>query len=178
MSDPDHLLLVTEFMSRGTLKEWLYGHIPGGRKPWRKLSERLRMALQVRSQPRVLMDLFINDKSMSHSAAVRTPLSPSMELTRAAASRSLPLLIMISLLSCPFPFFLVCLSELHRVACICQHRGQRYSGKFMLRDRMQQASRQQKPWPGLCAGVTRHGGTGELRPSHCPQRSEDVKRFH
>jgi hypothetical protein len=48
MSDPDHCLLVTELMSRGTLKEWLHGHVPGGRKPWHKLSERIRMALQVR----------------------------------------------------------------------------------------------------------------------------------
>jgi serine/threonine protein kinase len=64
------------------------------------------------------MDLFINDKSMSHSAAVRTPLSPSMELTLAAASGSLPLLIMISLLSCPFPFFLVSCTVLHASASI------------------------------------------------------------
>jgi serine/threonine protein kinase len=51
MADMDNCLLVTEFMTGGTLKEWLYGHVPGGRKPWRKLSERLQRALEVRTLP-------------------------------------------------------------------------------------------------------------------------------
>ena len=48
MDDMDNCLLVTEFMPGGTLKEWLYGTVPGGRRPWRKLSDRLRKALEVR----------------------------------------------------------------------------------------------------------------------------------
>ena len=47
LSDAESCMLVTEFMTGGNLKEWLYGSVPGGRKPWRKLSERLNKALQV-----------------------------------------------------------------------------------------------------------------------------------
>jgi serine/threonine protein kinase len=47
MADPDNCLLVTEFMTGGTLKEWLYGSVPGGRKPWHMLSQRLEKGLHV-----------------------------------------------------------------------------------------------------------------------------------
>jgi serine/threonine protein kinase len=46
LSDSERCLLVTEYMPGGNLKDWLYG-MPGARKPRRKLSERLRMALHV-----------------------------------------------------------------------------------------------------------------------------------
>lgn len=47
LSDSGRCLLVTEFMTGGSLRDWIHG-APGTRKPQRKLSERLRMALQVR----------------------------------------------------------------------------------------------------------------------------------
>ena len=48
LSDSERCLLVTEYMSGGNLKDWVHG-TPGTRKPIRRLSERLRMALHVRA---------------------------------------------------------------------------------------------------------------------------------
>lgn len=47
LSDSERCLLVTEYMSGGSLKDWIHG-MPGARKPQRKLSERLTKALHVR----------------------------------------------------------------------------------------------------------------------------------
>lgn len=50
LSDSDRCLLITELMPGGNLKEWLYGP-PNTRKPHRRLSDRLCMALHVRLPP-------------------------------------------------------------------------------------------------------------------------------
>jgi serine/threonine protein kinase len=50
LSDSERCLLVTEYMPGGNLKDWIHGN-PGARKPYRKLSERLKMALDVRYNP-------------------------------------------------------------------------------------------------------------------------------
>lgn len=47
LSDSQRCLLVTEYMSGGNLKDWVHG-TNGARKPHRRLSERLLMALHVR----------------------------------------------------------------------------------------------------------------------------------
>eukprot|EP00892_Ulva_mutabilis_P004390 jgi/Ulvmu1/2322/UM013_0170.1 len=46
LSDADRCFLITELMPGGNLKEWLYG-APNGRRPVRRLSDRLCMALHV-----------------------------------------------------------------------------------------------------------------------------------